>query len=74
MSASTHITELATEVADAVRDARELFEELDESKARGGSGTSRDPTNIERELRDAVDDAFAASRELAAAVERGVSR
>jgi hypothetical protein len=62
---------LVAEVVAITHDACALFEEFQESRARGGTGTSRDPANIERELRDAVVDADAAARELIDAVGRG---
>jgi hypothetical protein len=68
------IAELGAELTAATRDARELLDEYVESVWRRGTGTSRDPVRIFAELSDAVVDADAAARELAAAIEREAIR
>jgi hypothetical protein len=70
MSAPPHIVELIDEITAATHDARELLRELEEARARHGTGTSRDPAAIKRELVHAVGDADSAARELRDAIER----
>jgi hypothetical protein len=70
MSVSPQVVELVEEVVAATHDARELFRELEAARARHGTGTSRDPAAIERELVHAIGDADSAGRELRDAIER----